>query len=99
MVYFNSEEYEFFEKKRFAKDEIPSWQDISFLFKTNVLNKFANKIKNKNDKLPTDIWKILQNILYYRDEEIVNIPNLRREAMANVSAIKGYMEKRRYYAF
>ena len=86
-------EYQFFERKRFNKDNIPTWKDVSFLFKNEALKHIESKItdKDKEQKIPVNIWEKMIKIFKYKltDKEI---PNLRKEAIEKQPKIKEYME-------
>ena len=86
-------EYQFFERKRFNKDNIPTWKDVSFLFKNEALKHIESKItdKDKEQKIPVNIWEKMIKIFKYKltDKEITN---LRKETIEKQPKIKEYME-------
>ena len=86
-------EYQFFERKRYNKDNIPTWKDVEFLFKNEEFKHIGSKITEieKEQTIPVNVWEKMIKIFQYRPSN-KEMPNLREEAIKRQPKIKEYME-------
>lgn len=90
--YLDTAEYKFFEEKRFDDENLPTWEDVKFIFKKGNFKNIESRISDKKATIPKDIWGILKKMFYYKDNS-ENIPNLREEAIKNEPKIGKYIEE------
>lgn len=98
LYYKNWKLYNFFEKERYNANKIPTWDKIDFIFEDLELKDLKNKIKNKNETVPENIWKKIIKIFKYQNLE-GKIDNLREPAINLQPKIKEYMDKKEIKTF
>lgn len=91
LYYTKKEQYVFFEQKRYNQDKIPTWKEIDFIFEEKSLKDIGEKVKDKEVKIPYEIWKKLIKIFKY-NENGKKFYNLRQEAIKKQPKIQEYLE-------
>ena len=90
LFYKNYDEEKFFEKKRFNLENIPTWNDIGFLLKEKPIKEMNFKIKDMNEKVPLNLWKIIIKMFQYKETD--KMQDLRKEAISKNPDIAQYIE-------
>lgn len=98
LYYKNGKLFRFFEKERYSINKIPTWDEIDFVFEDFNLKELENKIKDKNQTVPENIWKKLINVFKYQDNQ-KEIETLRDPAIKMQPKIKEYMDKKEILTF
>lgn len=96
--YQTSAQEEFFERKRFNDENLPTWKDIEFIENSKIYKELEIIPGEKNEKVSLEEWNKLKTYLYF-DEKKARIETLRRPAIMKEHLILYYIEENEIIPF